>query len=67
MILLIQKLKNLKNKETHIKNITYTGDLTDLVTLLDENGKVDENKLLDWLENSKNLEYGNKVRKKSGV
>ena len=46
-----------KNKGT----ITYAGGLDELYSLLDDNGNVDQDKLIDWLSSSDNLSYNNQA------
>jgi len=45
-------------------NIIYTGGLNELYSLLDDNGQVDKNKLIDWLSSSKNLSYDETISSK---
>lgn len=44
--------------------IIYTGDLDELLNLANENGELDDDKLLDWLSSSKNISCDSQVRTK---
>jgi hypothetical protein len=42
-------------------DIIYNGGLEELKSLYDSDGKINEDKLLDWLVSSKNIEYDENV------
>ena len=42
--------------------IEYNGDLEELLSLGDKYGNLDDDKIYNWLLNSKNLEFNSEVR-----